>query len=87
MKLIGTVIAILLVATAGAAQAQSVQVGPRGVEVTPGYGQTGPGPCGGLQHRARVVQERLAGAVNPAERARLQERLVQIREQQARCGR
>jgi hypothetical protein len=87
MKLIGgALFSILLIAAAGAAQAQTVQIGPGGgVRVTPGYGG-GPGPCAGLQREARVTRDRLAVTANPGERARLEARLGEIRGQQARCG-
>jgi hypothetical protein len=90
MKLVTCALsAVLLTAAAYAAQAQGVQIGPRGVEVNPypGYGASGPGPCQGLQREARQTRERLTATANPAERARLQGRLGEIREQQARCGR
>ncbi len=81
--------AALLTGTVWTVQAQTVQIGPGGgVRVTPspGYGQTMPGPCQGLAREARTTRERMAVA-GPAERAHLQARLAEIRDQQARCGR
>ena len=68
------------------ASSQTVQIGPGGVQVAP-YGQTAPGPCVGLEREARQTRERMGATLNPLERQRLEARLSQIREQQARCGR
>ena len=89
MKILTLTGAAALLAAAAFAQpaaAQTVQIGPGGVQVAP-YGQTAPGPCAGLERDARATRERMAATPNPIERQRLEARLTQIREQQARCGR